>query len=80
MAEHDQRFNSFQEWVNKAESWLTRHSLYDGKDFRALCFDTKGRICRIGKDFMLARDEGTFPVRWIWPDQIIEKLLNEKVE
>lgn len=70
MAEHNQRFDSFEQWVNKASSWLTRHPDYNDPYFRAYCFDAKGRQCLIGKDFMRARDEDAFPIRWIWPDQI----------
>jgi hypothetical protein len=76
-----QYFDSFDQWVNRASSWLTCHSDYnDGSvthydRFTAICFDTEGRICRIGADFMRARDEGTFPVRWIWPDQVPELAL-----
>ena len=69
MAEHDQRFDTFEQWVNKASSWLTRYPGYDDKRFRATCLDSAGRPCLIGRDFMRARDEGTFPVHWRWPDQ-----------
>jgi hypothetical protein len=83
MAEHNQQFDSFEEWVNKASSWLTRHPEYNntehgtirgwrGVHFTAMCFDSQGRRCRQGSDFMRARDEGTFPVIWIWPDQVWE--------
>jgi hypothetical protein len=27
-----------------------------------VCTDTRGRICSIGRDFMRARDEQTYPV------------------
>lgn len=47
-------FSSFQQWVNKARSWLA------GTDY--LCVDSAGRRCRIGADMMLADKEGTFPV------------------
>lgn len=70
MAEYDQQFDSFTQWVNKASSWLTRHPDYHERDFRVVCFDAKGRLCRIGKDFALARDEEAFPIKWIWPDQV----------
>lgn len=70
MAEHDQQFDSFVQWVNKASSWLTRHPDFHEERFRAICFDSKGRLCRVGADFMRARDEGAFPVHWIWPDQV----------
>lgn len=81
MAERNQQFDTFQEWVNKASSWLTRHEDYNdtehgdekgwrGRHFKAICFDSKGRLCYQGSDFMRARDEDTFPVRWLWPDQV----------
>lgn len=64
MAEHNQQFDTFEQWVSKAEWWLTRR----GSLVRATCIDQKGRICQIGKHFMLARDEGAFPVVWVWPE------------
>jgi hypothetical protein len=74
-----QRFDTFGEWVNRASSWLTAHPRHhnsehntdgwNGHHFTAICFDTKGRVCRNGGDFMRARDEDCFPVRFIWPDQ-----------
>ena len=73
MAEHDQRFDDFTQWANKASSWLTRHPEYregDAMPFRAICFDAKGRLCQHGGDFKRAHEEGTFPVYWLWPDQI----------
>lgn len=71
MTEQNQQFESFTEWLNKASSWLTRHEDYS-KDFRVICWDSKARICRIGADFMRARDEDAFPVYWLWPDQVVE--------
>lgn len=82
----DQVFNSFNQWVAYATSWLTCHDRYNntqhptdysdkgfrGTHFTALCFDSLGRECRIGKDFQRSHDEGAFPVWWIWPDQIPE--------
>lgn len=77
-----QQFASFEEWVRHASSWLTRsHPEYNntenarskgwqGHHFTAMCFDSAGRRCRQGGDFMRARDEETFPVWWVWPDQI----------
>jgi hypothetical protein len=71
MAEYDQQFDSFTEWKNKASSWLTRRQRWDDDNkFRAICFDAKGRYCYNGGCFMRARDEGAFPIRWLWPDQI----------
>jgi hypothetical protein len=54
--EPDGQFTSFQQWVNKATSWIGGTN--------PLCADAQGRICRIGGDFMRARDENAFPVRF----------------
>jgi hypothetical protein len=75
MAEHDQQFNSMQEWVNKGRSWLTRRQKLDSNGcnyFKAICFDAKNRLVENGGDFKRAEDEGAFPIRWLWPDQIAE--------
>lgn len=66
MAEYNQRFDSFDEWVNKGRSWLTRR----GPNEKVICYDAKGRLVTNGGGFMLARDEGAFPIRWLWPDQV----------
>ena len=79
----DQRFDSFDQWVAFASSWLTCHVDYNntehgdekgwrGNHFTALCFDSLGRRCLIGADMRRASDEGAFPVWWVWPDQIVE--------
>lgn len=54
--EPDGEFACFQTWVNKATSWIGGTN--------SLCADAQGRVCRIGADFMRARDEGTYPVRF----------------
>lgn len=56
--EPDGEFATFIQWVNKATSWI------GGKN--ALCVDAKDRVCRNGGDFMRARDEGAFPVRFYY--------------
>lgn len=76
MSEATQSFKSFEEWVNKASSWLTRHSDYHEQNFRAICFDSVGNICRRGKDMMHARDNNLFPVYWIWPDQNLFNMID----
>lgn len=53
-------FSSFGQWVAKASSWFTNTGV---RGEECLCVDAAGRLCRIGKQFMRARDEGTFPVR-----------------
>lgn len=68
MAEHNQRFDSHQQWVNKASIWLTRHPDYC-EFFKAICFDNLGRICLNGGDFSRAEKDGAFPIHWVWPDQ-----------
>lgn len=83
----DQTFDHFEQWVSRASSWLTSHADYNdtqhgetkgwrGHHFTALCFDSFGRRCRGGADMMRARDDGAFPVWWIWPDQIVQALSN----
>lgn len=51
------QFTTFPTWVNKASSWI---------DDKAICIDAKGRRCLRGADFMRARDEDAFPVRFFW--------------
>lgn len=46
-------FATFVQWLNKASAWVGRGDL---------CIDSAGRLCRIGRDFARAKDEGTFPV------------------
>ena len=77
MSEASQSFSSKQEWINKAESWLTRHDEYSSY-FRAICFDSRGKICINGCDM----EEAVYPVYWIWPDQnlfnMIDSIQREK--
>ncbi len=80
-----QSFASQQEWINRASRVLTAHAEYNntehgdttgwrGPHFTALCFDQAGNRMRNGGDFKRATDEGTYPVWWVWPDQIPELL------
>ena len=73
MTEHNQQFDTFDQWVARASQWLTRHPDYSDEKhdmFRVICFDAQGRLCRNGRDFAKARDEDAFPVKWLWPDQV----------
>lgn len=47
-------FVSYEDWVNSARREL------EGRN--AICIDALGRECWIGKQFMRARDQGTFPI------------------
>lgn len=71
-----QKFNSHIEWVNKASSWLTAHPNY-GDYFKAICFDSFGRICRNGGDMSRAKEDNAFPVYWVWPDQNLFEAIKE---
>lgn len=55
------QFASFDNWVNTAERSFADFELI-GTD-RYICIDNKGRICRIGREFMRARDDSSFPVK-----------------
>lgn len=53
------QFATFGGWVNHAQrAWKEIGVRSDD----TLCIDAKGRVCSIGRDFMIARDEGAFPV------------------
>jgi hypothetical protein len=60
------QFDTFEDWVNHASRALTNVQGRVGEDLPAFCVDAKGRRCHVGKDFMLAHDEGAFPVRYFW--------------
>jgi hypothetical protein len=66
MAEHDQRFDTYAQWVDKAPSWLGQRGPHE----KAICLDSRNRLCAIAPDFARARDEEAFPVRWLWPEDV----------
>ncbi len=52
-------FQTFSDWANNAQhAWKAAGVSVH----HTLCIDAKGRHCYIGRDFMVARDDGTFPV------------------
>lgn len=58
-------FRSFDDWVNFASKRLTgTYGKYG--EVKAICVDAHGRRCAIGGDFMRARDEDAFPVRYFF--------------
>lgn len=46
------QFQTYQDWVNKASTWING----------GICLDRLGRRCEIGRDFASARDEDVFPI------------------
>jgi hypothetical protein len=54
------QFSSFDNWCDKASSKFAKTGR---RGEQVLCLDTFGRVCRTGREFMRARDEGAFPVR-----------------
>lgn len=59
-------FKDFGDWVSFATTRLTGTTDDMGREIPVICVDALGRRCTIGRDFMRARDEGTFPVRYFW--------------
>jgi hypothetical protein len=62
-------FKTFDDWVNRASRTIAeRYCPVDGvgDPQRPMCIDSKGRRVQVGRDFMRARDEGTFPVYYFW--------------
>lgn len=53
-------FRSFEHWVAKASGWFRSYRV---RSDDCIGIDTAGRICPTGKQYMRARDEGTFPIR-----------------
>lgn len=52
-------FATFSGWANHAQ---TAWKAAGVSVHHTLCIDAKGRHCYIGRDFMIARDDGSFPV------------------
>jgi flagellar biosynthesis/type III secretory pathway protein FliH len=57
-AEYLCTFKDFDQWVNKASSWIAGH-----RKGTVICIDDAGNLCLIGEDFMAARDFKLFPVK-----------------
>lgn len=58
-------FKSFQDWVDTAQyrfrQAYAEHDIPSSDSL--LCVDANGRIVTMGRGFMRARNEGTFPVK-----------------
>lgn len=53
------RFNSKQEWINKARSWFKNCGVRQGN---YICIDAVGRVCTCGAQFSRAEREETYPI------------------
>lgn len=53
-------FEDYQDWVDSATGRFRMHAVSSANTY---CLDYRNRLCEIGKDFMRARDEGTFPIK-----------------
>lgn len=53
------RFESQQQWVNKARSWFGSCGVKRG---HYLCLDKFGRVCEKGAEFIRATNEGSYPI------------------
>lgn len=63
------QWDTFEDWVNTASRTIAKHMSPTnsvGYAQEAVCIDSKGRRCDIGKDFMRARDDDSFPVFYFW--------------
>lgn len=60
------QFDTFDDWVWSATQKIGRRRGSVNQELPAFCVDTKGRRCHVGADFMLARDENAFPIRYFW--------------
>ena len=72
MPEWAGQFDTFNDWVNHATRALSGVKGDFGQDVTAFCVDAKGRRCNIGGDFMRARDEDAFPVRYFFTGSVLE--------
>lgn len=59
-------FSSYADWCNFATHRLTGVRGTVGEKVSAICVDSFGRRCHVGADFMRARDQDAFPVRYFW--------------
>lgn len=58
-AEYVCEFIDFNNWVNKASSWIGGYP----RDQKVICIDINGNALTNGLDFMKARDNDLFPVK-----------------
>lgn len=66
------QFDTFSDWVNHASRALTGEVDSNGAKLAAFCVDALGRRCHNGRDFMRARDEDAFPVRYFFDGTVAQ--------
>lgn len=74
------QFDTFNDWVDYATKALTGELGTVGNELSSFCVDAKGRRCSCGADFMRARDEDAFPVRYFWTGKIIDLPADERLD
>lgn len=53
-------FGTLEHWVFNAQSWF---SPYRRNDIKTVCLDANGNVLTTGKDFQIAKERGTYPVK-----------------
>ena len=59
-AEYLFEFHSFSRWVHLASSLF---NIYKPKRAKTICLNKNKEVCKIGADFMHARDNDLFPIK-----------------
>jgi len=54
------QFSDFENWCDTAKRKFSSAGLHSED---TICVDSWGRVCICGKEFMRARDDGSYPVR-----------------
>jgi len=68
-----QQWDTYEDWLSSIgfTPWRPNASDGDGPpNVEAMALDDRNRPCLNRADFQRARDEGTFPVRWLWPEDV----------
>ncbi len=72
-APQEQSFADPGEWERHAQAWLAPHPVRG----TPACLDAKGRRVSSREDALRAEADDAFPLRWFWPDQLVEALSDE---
>lgn len=52
-------FSSQQDWINKAQGIWKSHKV---RSDDTVCVDQRGRICNVGRHFMVAQRDNAYPI------------------